>query len=91
METKKAQMETKKAQMETKKAQMETKKALFTRFFKPLFGFIVLYLFFFKDFFREFKNGQKKCPNFKNENKCSNLKNDETIIFFSVSWLFEKF
>ena len=27
------------------------------RFFKPLFPFIVLYIFFYKDFFREFKNG----------------------------------
>jgi hypothetical protein len=63
----------------------------FTRFFKSLFRFIVLYLFFFKDFFRNFKNGQKKCPNFKNGNKSSNLKIDETINFFSVSGLFEKF
>jgi hypothetical protein len=53
-------------------------------FFKLLWGFIVLYLYFFKDFFREVKNGQKKCPNFENGNKSSNLKNDETINFFSV-------
>jgi hypothetical protein len=57
----------------------------FTRFSKPLFRFIVLYLFFYKDFFGNLKNGQKKCPNFENGNKSSILKIDETIIFFSVS------
>jgi len=38
------------------------------RFFKLLREFIVLYIFFYKDFFREVQNGQKKCPNFKNGN-----------------------
>jgi hypothetical protein len=47
-------------------------------------------IYFYKDFFRIFKNGQKKCPNFENGNKSSILKIDETINFFSVSQVFEK-
>ena len=44
-------------------------------------------IYFFQDFFQNFKNGQKKCPNFKNGNKSSNFKIDETIKIFSVSSL----
>jgi hypothetical protein len=44
-----------------------------------------IFIFFYKDFFGKVKNGQKKCPNFKNGNKSSNLKNVETIKKISVS------
>jgi hypothetical protein len=50
-----------------------------------------IFIFFFKDFFGKFKNGQKKCPNFKNGNTSWKKHFDETINFFSVSQVFETF
>ena len=45
-------------------------------------------IYFFKDFFQIFKNGQKKCPNFENENKSWKKNFDETIKKINVT---EKF